>query len=107
MLESLFNKVAGLQTCNVIEKRLQHRGFSVKFMKFLRTPKFTEHLRWLILCDCTEQRRIQNPVKHLRWNFLRKDSTAESKFWNIIGRRGEQTLLPFTQASFFMIFDYQ
>ena len=32
MLESLFNKVA-----------LQHRCFTVKFAKFLRTPSFTEH----------------------------------------------------------------
>ena len=35
---SLFlNKIAGL--------RLQHRRFPVNFVKFLRTPLFTEHLR--------------------------------------------------------------
>ena len=28
----------GLQTCNSIKKRLQHRCFPVKFAKFLRTP---------------------------------------------------------------------
>ena len=28
---------------------LQHRRFPVKFAKFLRTPFFTEHLRWLLL----------------------------------------------------------
>ena len=38
MLESLFNKVAGLQTCNFIKERLQRRCFPVKFVKFLRTP---------------------------------------------------------------------
>ena len=38
MLESVFNKVAGLQACNFIKKRLQHRCFPVKFVKFLRTP---------------------------------------------------------------------
>ena len=32
-----FNKVAGLKGCNSIEKRLQHRCFTVKFAKFFRT----------------------------------------------------------------------
>ena len=49
MLESLFEKVAGLRHCNIIKKRLQHSCFPVKFEKFLRTPFFTEHLRWLLL----------------------------------------------------------
>ena len=38
MLEYLFNKVAGFKNCNVIKKRLQHRCFTVKFAKFLKTP---------------------------------------------------------------------
>ena len=46
---SLFNKVVGLKPWNVIKNRLQQRCFSVKFAKFLRTPFFTEHLRWLLL----------------------------------------------------------
>ena len=46
---SLFNKVAGLKAWNVIKNKLQQRCFSVKFAKFLRTPLFTEHLRWLLL----------------------------------------------------------
>ena len=37
MLESLLKKVAGLQVCNFIKKRLQHRYFPVKIAKFLRT----------------------------------------------------------------------
>ena len=44
VLESMFNKVRGLKFCNFIKKRLQHRCFPVKFVKFLRTPFFTEHL---------------------------------------------------------------
>ena len=36
--KSLFNKVAGLQVCNFIEMRLQHRCFPVNTTKFLRTP---------------------------------------------------------------------
>ena len=47
VLESLFRKVAGLQACTFIKKRLQHGFFSVKFAKFLRTP----HLRTYV-CDC-------------------------------------------------------
>ena len=38
MSGSLFNKVAGLQVCNSIKKRLQHRCFPLKFAKFSRTP---------------------------------------------------------------------
>ena len=34
MLESLFNKVAGLKVCNFIKKKLQHRYFPVKFANF-------------------------------------------------------------------------
>ena len=36
MLEFFFNKVAGLQTCNFIKKRLKNRSFSVKLAKSLR-----------------------------------------------------------------------
>ena len=38
VLESLFNKAAGLQVCNFIKKRLQQRCFPVIIAKFLRTP---------------------------------------------------------------------
>ena len=34
VLESLFNKVAGLKFCNFIKKRLQHRYFTVNIAKF-------------------------------------------------------------------------
>ena len=45
VLESLFNKVAVLQACNFIKKRLlQHWCFPVKFAKFLNIY-FEEHLR--------------------------------------------------------------
>ena len=36
VLESLFNNVAGLQGCNFLKKRLQHRCFPVNIGKFLR-----------------------------------------------------------------------
>ena len=38
MLESLFNKVAGLKACNFIKNELQHKCFPVNFRKFLKTP---------------------------------------------------------------------
>ena len=37
-MKSLFYKVVGLQVCNFIKNRLQHRCFPVKFAKVLRTP---------------------------------------------------------------------
>ena len=36
VLESIFNKAAGLQVCKFIKKRLQHRCFPVIIAKFLR-----------------------------------------------------------------------
>ena len=36
VLESLLNKAAGLQVCNFIKSRLQHRCFPVIIAKFLR-----------------------------------------------------------------------
>ena len=38
VLESLFNKVAELEACTFIKKRLQHWCFSVNIAKLLRTP---------------------------------------------------------------------
>ena len=45
MLESLFNKVADLRSATLLKKRLWHRCFPVNFVKFLKTPFFTENLR--------------------------------------------------------------
>ena len=38
VLESLFNKIADLQTSNFIKNRLQHRYFPENTAEFLRTP---------------------------------------------------------------------
>ena len=38
VLESLFNKVAGLQAWNFIIKKHQHRFFLVNIVKFIRAP---------------------------------------------------------------------
>ena len=47
--ESLFNKVAGPQTCNFIKNRLQLRRFPMKFAKFLRTPVSKNTCKQLLL----------------------------------------------------------
>ena len=59
-----FLKVAGLRPATLLKKRPWHRCFPVNFVKFLRTPFFTEHLWWLLL-DCTDFRSLimKNPKK--------------------------------------------
>ena len=42
-----FNKVADLWTATLLSKKLRRRCFPVNFTKFLRTPIFTEHFRWV------------------------------------------------------------
>ena len=37
------------KACNSAKKRLQHRCFSVKSPKFLKTPFLMQHLQWLLL----------------------------------------------------------
>ena len=38
-----------LRPATLLKRRLWHRCFSVNFAKFLRTPFFIEHIRWLLL----------------------------------------------------------
>ena len=45
-----FNKIAGMRPVTLLKKRFWHSCFPVNFVKFLRTPFFTEHLWWLLLC---------------------------------------------------------
>ena len=49
MLESLFNKVAGLKVWNFILNRLQHRWFSVNMAKLLRVPVMKNTCERLLL----------------------------------------------------------
>ena len=44
VLESLFNKVTGLQTCNFTKKRLQYRRFPSNIANFKNTY-FVKHLQ--------------------------------------------------------------
>ena len=94
MLESLFNKFAGLQADSFITKGLQHSCFSVNIAKFLKTSILKDICEWfwtLLIQSGRDvfrekrkygknrdvfrdgnRRRIQNPVKHLRWSFSQK-----------------------------------
>ena len=47
--ESIFRKVAGLQPCSYIKKRLEHWCFPVKFAKFLRTSTVKNIFERLLL----------------------------------------------------------
>ena len=49
VFESLFNEVAGLQACNFIKKKLQHRCFPVNIAKFLRIPILRNSWKQLFL----------------------------------------------------------
>ena len=44
-----FNKVESLRPATFLKKKPWYRCFPVNFVKFLRTPFFTEHLWWLLL----------------------------------------------------------
>ena len=48
MLESFFNKVAGLNACNFIKKRLRRMCFPVNIAKFLITV-LKNIFEWLLL----------------------------------------------------------
>ena len=45
----IFNGFYMKQTCNFIKKRLQHKCIPMNIAKFLKTPFFKEHRKWLIL----------------------------------------------------------
>ena len=46
-----FNKVAGLGPPTLLKKKLWHIRVPVNFVKFLRTPFYTEYLWWLLLYE--------------------------------------------------------
>ena len=49
VLESLLNKVAELQACNVIKKTTPTQVFSCEYCEVFKNSFFIEHLRWLVL----------------------------------------------------------
>ena len=73
-----------LQAWGTDEKKrsLWHRCFPMNFAKFLRTPFFAEHLRWLLL-------NMDNDKSYLSWHninrFLKQRKEKES-FFTFLGR---------------------
>ena len=68
VLESLFDK--GLKKdCNLIKRRLQHRCFPVKFVKFLGATIFTEHFWWLLL---TRPMPLTLSSRFVKWMWFAK-----------------------------------
>ena len=47
-LEISQNSQEAMRPATLFKKKLSHRCFPVNFGKYLRTPFFTEHLRWLL-----------------------------------------------------------
>ena len=66
-----FSKVASLRPATLLKKRLWHRSFTVNFAKFLRTPFFTEQLRWLLL------KRLSKEIVSLEVTIFTKDSMLD------------------------------
>ena len=79
MLESLLNKVAGLQT--FINKRLQHRCFPLNIVKFLRTaflqnicvwnrdPYFAHQVFHTFKLQCSNYTTAWSPLSDI-WRYL-------------------------------------
>ena len=62
VLELLFNKVAGLEDCNFIKKRLQHSCLLVNMQNF------QEHLFWrtsVYCCFCNFNHKVSVSIGHL------------------------------------------
>ena len=62
MLESLWKKIAGIQFCNFIKKRLQDRCLPMKFAKLLRTPGLKKICKRLLLFMCFSTSVKRNPA---------------------------------------------
>ena len=54
LLESLFNKVAGLRHATLFKKRLRCKYIPLHFEKFLKTSFYTENFWWLLLFSAAE-----------------------------------------------------
>ena len=58
----------GLRPATLLKNRLWHRYFPVNFTKFLRTPFFTEHLRWLLLKE--DRRTPKRILERQHWFYF-------------------------------------
>ena len=77
MLESLFNKVVCLETCNFIKNRHQHRCFPVNFEKFLRTSFEQNTSLQLLLLFFQSHNSF---ALHKKWSFPLRISSVNVTF---------------------------
>ena len=79
-----FNKVAGLGPATLLKKKLWHWCFPVNFAKFLRTPFFTEHLRWLLLFIANLRKTYGSWIAFCCFSFITKLINLFLFLWNIL-----------------------
>ena len=77
---SFLIKLQGWGLATLLKKRLWRKCISVNFVKFLRTPFLTEHLRWLLLSIFTRDFNDTNLKKIL---ILLNNRSAEIRVWLI------------------------
>ena len=86
VLEFLLNKVAGLQDCKLIEKRLQHRCFPVNIVKLLRKSILKNICKRLLLiifyCSIYLFSAFSLQSKKKQWSFMVKKMFIEIKLCN-------------------------
>ena len=61
-----FRKLTGKHLCQSLwhkKKSVWHKCFLVNFAKFLRTPSFTEYLRWVLLTERQSKGSINETTK--------------------------------------------
>ena len=63
----------------LLKKRLWHRCFLVNFLKFLRTPFFTEHLWWLVLY-------MIKPSRHYEFGILKSPFLIEAAVYRCFSK---------------------
>ena len=95
VLESLFNRVAGLQACNFMKKRLQHSCFPMNIVKFLRTFIWRTYANYCFWAIC---RPLLNQKHNVGWFLLRKFVyLARVYFLHIISKNHSNTFLLMNQ----------
>ena len=75
--ESVFNKVADLKACNLIEKRLQYRCFPVNIEKFLRAASLKNTSGSFIVSICYFKFQINKRILLIE---IIKFSSSRNKF---------------------------
>ena len=77
VLESLFHKVVGLQVCNFIKQKLQHRCFLCNLAKFVRTSILKNICERLLLIAAIPGRDVARTWQ--RWRALKQQLTAKGR----------------------------